>query len=80
MEQSAYKMGCYGAEELWCVRERGLGTFITFKGVRVARREEDGTWFTFEPGWTVTPAGMSEVRIQLNGRQGVILPYRVGKR
>jgi hypothetical protein len=56
------------------------GTFITFKGVRIARREENGTWFALEPGWTVTPAGMSEVHIQLNGSDGVILPYRLGKR
>jgi hypothetical protein len=80
MEQSAFKMGCYGAEVLWCVRERGLGTFITFRGVQIARREEGGTWFALEPGWTVTPAGMSEVHIRLNGSDGVILPYRVGKR
>jgi hypothetical protein len=35
VEQSAFRMGRYGVGTLWCVRERGLGTFIAFNHVRI---------------------------------------------
>jgi hypothetical protein len=33
-----------------------------------------------EPGWTVTKASPVDVRIQLAGREGIVLPFRAGMR
>ena len=75
MEQSAFRMGYYGGV-LW--REPGLGTFITFNNERIARREPDGSWYILKTGWKVTPVGISEVHVQLNGSNGVIVAFRGG--
>jgi hypothetical protein len=79
MERSAFKMGFYGAGVLWCLRERE-GTFITFNNVRIARRDEDGTWWALQPDWKVTPVDPFHVLIQLKESDGVVLPYRGGGR
>ena len=71
-------MGYYGVEVLWCVMERGLGTFITIKNERIARREPNGTWFILKTGWKVAPVGVAEVHVQLNGSDGVIVAFRGG--
>jgi hypothetical protein len=78
MEQAAFRMGYYRVGVLWCVRERGLGTFITFNNERIARREPNGTRSTLKTGWKVTPVGISEVHVQLNGSDGVIVAFRGG--
>jgi hypothetical protein len=78
MEQSAFRMGHYGTGVLWCVKERGAGTFIAFNNVRIARRENDGTWSTLQSGWKVTRIGVAEVRVQLSNSDGVIVAYRGG--
>jgi hypothetical protein len=69
MDRSAFKMGCYGAGALWCLKERE-GKYITFNNVRIARQEKDGTWMAVEPGWTVTKTGPVDVRVQHDGREG----------
>jgi hypothetical protein len=78
MEQSAFRMGHYGTGVLWCVKERGAGTFIAFNNVRIARRENDGTWSTLQSGWKVTRIGVAEVRVQLNNSDGDIVACRGG--
>jgi hypothetical protein len=77
MDRSGFNMGSYGAGALWCLRERE-GKYITFNNVRIAR--QDGTWMAMEPGWTVTKASPVDVRIQLAGREGIVLPFRAGMR
>jgi hypothetical protein len=79
MDRSAFKMGSYGAGALWCLKERE-GKFITFNNLRIARQEKDGTWMAVEPGWSVTKTGPVDVRVQRDGREGVVLPFRVGMR
>ena len=75
MDRSAFKMGSYGAGALWCLKERE-GKYITFNNLRIARQEKDGTWMAVEPGWTVTKTGPVDVRVQHDGREGVVLPFR----
>jgi hypothetical protein len=79
MDRSAFKMGSYGAGALWCLKERE-GKYITFNNVRIARQEKDGTWMAVEPGWTVTKTGPVDVRVQHDGREGVVLAFRAGMR
>jgi hypothetical protein len=81
MEQSAFKMGHYGVGVLWCVRDRDLGTFITFNHERIARREPNGTWFILvhpQDRMEGNPVGMAEVHVQLNGSDGVVVAFRGG--
>jgi hypothetical protein len=77
MERSAFKMGFYDAGALWRLREPE-GTYITFNNVRIARREEDGTWMPLQPGLTVTAVGTMAVRIQQSDKDAAIMPFRGG--
>jgi hypothetical protein len=77
MERSAFKMGFYRAGAMWCLREPE-GTYITFNNVRIARREQDGTWMVLEPGWKIGSVGTVAVRIQRNDERSEIMPFRGG--
>jgi hypothetical protein len=53
--------------------------FITLNNVRIARKEEDGTWTPLQPRWKVTKARTIEVHVRLYESDGVILPYPRGR-
>jgi hypothetical protein len=77
MERSAFKMGVYGNGTLWCLKERE-GTYITFNGLRIARRERNGTWWPLENGWKVDTVGPATVRVRYNENAGMVLAFRGG--
>jgi hypothetical protein len=52
--------------------------YITFNDVRVVRRQEDGTWMAFQPGWKIAAVGTVAVRIQRDDEKSVIVPFGEG--
>lgn len=79
-DEKRFKLGHYGAGTLWC-RATPAGTFITFNGLRIAKRGRDAkTWVAIETGWKVTPVGRAELHIQHNENDGVLVSlYGGGK-
>jgi hypothetical protein len=65
------KLGYYGTVPLWFQRTRE-GTFMLFNDLRIAKRL-GSAWGTIEPGWTVTPIGSHEIRVQHSNSDGVIV-------
>ena len=73
-------IGRYGAGTLWFATSHE-GTFITFNGVRIAKRGTDKkTWVALAQGWMVSPIGRGELQVQHNGSEGVIVSIYGGIR
>jgi hypothetical protein len=77
MDRSAFKMGVYGGGALWCLKERE-GTYITFNGLRIARREENGSSWPLQKGWKVDAIGPATVHVRYEDDAGAVLPFRGG--
>jgi hypothetical protein len=79
-EEKRFKLGYYGAGTLWYHNTRE-GIFITFNGVRIAKRGRDAkTWVAIETDWKVTPVGRAELQVQHNENDGVLVSlYGGGK-
>jgi hypothetical protein len=67
------KLRPYGAGSLWLLTGRD-GTFVTFNGLRLAKRTADKkTWVALADGWKVTAMERGELQVQHNGSEGVIV-------
>jgi hypothetical protein len=67
------KLGYYGTAPLWFQRDVE-GTFVLFDDLRIAKRGGHGTvWETTAAGWKVTSIRKSEIRVQHNNSEGVIV-------
>jgi hypothetical protein len=83
-----WPIGKYGSGTLWFERNK-RGQFILFNGVKIAVKLAGfgrpgvplgGTWISLEPEWKVTaPFGLTEIWVQHNENDGVILPIRGGE-
>jgi hypothetical protein len=78
-----YKIGHYGAETLWFQRSYA-GYFILFGATKIARCGQHGpftgTWVSLVPGWKVTAAYGTTLRVQHNDSDGVVVSIRAEKR
>jgi hypothetical protein len=75
-DQRRYKVASYGAGALWCVRRQGT-LLMLFNDTPIARRAKNATpdksWMALDSSWTVRSLGGSEVLVQYNGSDGVIV-------
>jgi hypothetical protein len=78
-----YAIGKYGASTLW-FEKNYAGQFILFGETKIARCGRHGpligTWVSLVPGWKVSVAYGSALRVQLNDSDGVIVSIRAEKR
>jgi hypothetical protein len=76
-KEKRFRAGAYGAITIWCVKNIE-GTFITFKGLRIAKQAPDRQgWIVLLPQWTVTPLG-KELWVQHEGADGVFISLHGG--
>lgn len=78
---SRYRVGTYGAGALWCIRRQGT-VLMPFNDTPIARRAKnataDKTGMALDSSWSVKSLGGSEVLVQHNGSEGVIVSLHGG--
>jgi hypothetical protein len=78
---SRYRVGTYGAGALWCIRRQGT-LLMLFNDTPIARRAKNATadksWMALDSAWSVKSLGGSEVLVQHNRSEGVIVSLRGG--
>jgi hypothetical protein len=66
-------LGRYGSGTLWFLKSVE-GTFITFNDLRIAKRSADRkNWASMAAEWKVTVVGRSELQVQHNDSEGVLV-------
>jgi hypothetical protein len=73
MTDEQFKIGHYGAGTLSLLLN-DAGQFILLGSMTIARlSEENGALVSFAPGWRVTAAGGSAIRVQHGDGEGVVV-------
>jgi hypothetical protein len=81
-KEKRYRLGNYGAGTLWCLSNKS-GLSILFNNIPIAtrgrpRRGEVFPWISLEPAWKVSAIGGTEIWVQHNDGEGVVVSLTGG--
>jgi hypothetical protein len=76
-----HRLGSYGAGTLWCLKSRD-GLIMLFNDEPIAKRGHPRAraWLSVDASWIVTSIGSTEILVQHNNEEGVVVSLSgVGK-